>query len=128
MSPRIVLTVTALLAAAASGCATQGPQPTEQITRARAVVEQADKGGAQRYAAADLQRAHDELADADKANSAKRYDDARRYAEAAEVDADVANARSNAGEAERAAHELRQSTDSLQSESQRNSDNAGVTR
>lgn len=128
MSPRIVLTVTALLAAAASGCATQGPQPTEQITRARAVVEQADKGGAQRYAAADLQRAHDELADADKANSAKRYDEARRYAEAAEVDADVANARSNAGEAERAAHELRQSTDSLQSESQRNSDNAGVTR
>ena len=77
MSPRIILTVTALLAAAASGCATQGPQPTEQITRARAVVEQADKGGAQRYAAADLQRAHDELADADKANSAKRYDEAR---------------------------------------------------
>jgi len=123
MTPRIgILSVAALLAL--SGCATQGPQPTEQLTRARTVVEQADKSGAaQRYAAADLQRAHDELNDADKANGAKRYDEARRYAEAAEVDADVANARANASEAQRAATELRRSIDSLQSESQRKEQN-----
>jgi hypothetical protein len=123
MTPRIgILSVTALLAV--SGCATQGPQPTEQLTRARTVVEQADKSGAaQRYAAADLQRAHDELNDADKANGAKRYDEARRYAEAAEVDADVATARANASEAQRAATELRRSIDSLQSESQRKEQN-----
>jgi hypothetical protein len=123
MTPRIgILSVTALLAV--SGCATQGPQPTEQLTRARTVVEQADKSGAaQRYAAADLQRAHDELNDADKANGAKKYDEARRYAEAAEVDADVATARANASEAQRAATELRRSLDSLQSESQRKEQN-----
>jgi len=123
MTPRIgILSVTALLAV--SACATQGPKPTEQLTRARAVIEQADKSGtAQRYAAADLQRAHDELNDADKANSAGRYDEARRYAESAEADADVATARANAGEAQRAATEVRRSIDSLQSESQRKEQN-----
>ncbi len=123
MTPRIgILSATALLAV--SGCATQGPQPTEQLTRARTVIEQADKAGApQRYAAADLQRAHDELNNADKANTAGKYDEARRYAEAGEVDADVATARANAGEAQRAATELRRSIESLQGETQRKEQN-----
>ncbi len=121
MTRTAMLSVTAALAAVASGCASQGPKPTEQLTRARTVVEQADKAGVQRYAAADLQRAHDELADADKANTARRYDEARRYAEAAEADADVATARAGDGEAQRAAHELRLSSESLQNETERTS-------
>jgi hypothetical protein len=52
------------------------------MTRASTIIQQADKGNAQRYAAADLQKAHDELRDAEKANDARRYDEARRYAEA----------------------------------------------
>ncbi len=121
MTRTVMLTVAAAFAVVASGCATQGPKPTEQLTRARTVVEQADKAGAQRYAAADLQRAHDQLANADKANSNGKYDEARRYAEAAEVDADVATARASDGEAQRAALELRKSNDSLQSETERTS-------
>ena len=123
MRPQIgILTVTALLAV--SGCASQGPKPTEQLTRARTVIEQADKAGTpQRYAAADLQRAHDELNNADKANTAGKYDEARRAAEAAEADADVATARANAGEAQSAATELRRSIDSLQNEAQRKEQN-----
>ncbi len=129
MTPRkITLSATVLLAFAAIGCATQGPQPTEEMTRARAVIEQADKGGAQRYAAADLQRAHDELRDAEKASDARRYDEARRYAEAAEVDGDVASARASAGEAQRAAGELQKSTDTLRSESDRTSPDPAVAR
>ena len=129
MTPRtITLSATVILALGAIGCATQGPQPTEEMTRARAVIEQADKGGAQRYAAADLQRAHDELRDAEKANDAHKYDEARRYAEAAEVDGDVAAARATAGEAQRSAHEVQKGTDTLQSESDRNATNSGVTR
>jgi len=92
------------------GCATQGPQPTEEMTRARTLIEQADRQGGQRYAAADLQRAHDELSNADKANADRKYDDARRYAEAAAADADVAAARAAAGEAQRAAHEVGRAT------------------
>jgi hypothetical protein len=101
------------------GCATQGLQPTDEMTRARALIEQADKAGAQRYAAADLQRAHDELRNAERATGEKKYDDARRYAESAEADAAVATARASAGEAQRAAHEVTQGNETLRQESDR---------
>ena len=127
MTPR-TMTLPVLLAIGAIGCATEGPKPTEEMTRARTLIEQADKSGGQRYAAADLQRAHDELRDAEKANDARKYDEARRYAEAAEVDADVAAARANAGDAQQAAHEVQKSNDTLQSESDRNSVNSDAPR
>src|SRR5260370_25324606 len=111
--------VAVLLCGFAGGCATQGPQPTEEMTRAKTLIEQADRSGAQRYAAADLQRAHDELSNADKANSEKKYDDARRYAATAAADADVAAARSAAGEAQHAAQEVAQGNETLQQESAR---------
>jgi hypothetical protein len=117
MSPRLgLISAAALICGFAGGCASEGPQPTEQMVRARTVIEQADRAGAQRYAAADLQRAHDELSNADKANAEKKYNDARRYAESAEADADVAVARSSAGEAEHAAHEVTQSNETLRQE------------
>jgi hypothetical protein len=120
MSLRLVLIpVTALLCGLAGGCAIQGAQPTEEMTRARALIEQADRSGAQRYAAADLQRAHDQLSNADKASADKRYDDARRYAEAAAADADVASARAASGEAQRAAQEVSQGNETLRQESDR---------
>ncbi len=118
-----MLSGTALLLIGALGCATQGPKPTEEMTRARTVIEQADKGNAQRYAAADLQKAHDELRDAEKASDARKYDDARRDAESAEADADVATARGNAGDAQRAARELQESNATLENEANRNTQN-----
>jgi len=123
MSPRLLgfIPAAVLLCGLAGGCATQGPQPTEEMTRARTLIEQADRSGAQRYAAADLQRAHDELSNADKANADKKYNDARRYAEAAAADADVATARAAAGEAQRAAQEVSQSNETLRQESARSS-------
>ncbi|MBV9912421.1 MAG: DUF4398 domain-containing protein [Sinobacteraceae bacterium] len=114
-----LLPAAALLCGIAAGCATQPPQPSADLVRARTMVEQADKSGAQRYAAADLQRAHDELANADRADSQKKYADARRYAEAAAVDADLATARAGAGDATRAAHEIVQSNETLRQESSR---------
>jgi Domain of unknown function (DUF4398) len=113
MSLRRIFLPVALICGLAAGCATQGPQPTEEMTRAQTVVDQADKAGAQRYAAADLQRAHDELSNAQKATADKKYDDARRYAESAEADANVAIARASAGDSERAAHEITQSNEAL---------------
>jgi hypothetical protein len=89
------------------------------MVRAKTLIEQADRSPAQRYAAADLQKAHDELSNADKANADKKYDDARRYAESAAADADVAQARGAAGEAEHAAQEVKKSNETLRSESQR---------
>jgi hypothetical protein len=119
MSLRITLSTLALVTCGmGAGCATQPPIPSEQITKARALVEQADKADAQRYAAADLQRAHDELSNAEKAVNERKYADARRYAEDAEVDADLASARSSSGEAQRAAQEVNRSIESLRQESQ----------
>ena len=108
----------------AAGCATEGPPPSEEVTRARTVIEQADRAGAQRYAAADLQRAHDELSNAEKANGEGKYDEARRYAQSAEADADVATARASDGEAQRAAHEVVQGNETLRQESARGAANS----
>jgi hypothetical protein len=119
----VMLPIAALLCGLFGGCATQG-NSSEELTRARTVVEQADRAGAQRYASADLQRAHDQLSNAEKANGEKKYDDARRYAESAEADADVASARASAGEAERAAHEIMQGSETLRQESERGSTSA----
>jgi hypothetical protein len=117
---RIGLMSTALiLSGLAAGCASEGPPPSEQVTRARTMIEAADKAGAQRYAAADLQRAHDELSDAEKANAAGRYDEARRDAESAAVDADLATARAADGDAEHAAHEVAVGNETLRQESNR---------
>ena len=120
MSLRTEFISAAVIACAlAGGCATEGPPPSEEVTRARSVIEQADKAGVQRYAAADLQRAHDELSNAEKANGEGKYDDARRYAESAAADADVATARASDAEAQRAAHEVVQGNETLRQESAR---------
>ena len=123
----ITLSAMALLACGlGAGCATQGPVPTEQLTMARTLVEQADKANAQRYAPADLQRAHDELSSAEKAVNDRKYDDTRRYAENAQVDADLASARASSGEAQRAAQEVNRSIDSLKQESERHTNDPGA--
>ncbi|HEV2704236.1 MAG TPA: DUF4398 domain-containing protein [Steroidobacteraceae bacterium] len=120
MSLRIgLLWAPVFLSTLAAGCVTEGAPPVEEVTRARAVVEQADKAGAQRYAAADLQRAHDELTSAEQANAQQKFDEARWYAQAAEVDADLATARNSAGAAQQAAHEVVKANDTLRQESGR---------
>jgi hypothetical protein len=122
--PLRILRLTAigtLMSVAIVGCATEGPKPTDELTKAHTVVEQADKGNAQRYAAADLQRAHDELGEADRDVGQQKYDEARYLAQRAEVDADVAVARGNSGEAQRAAKEVTQANNTLQEEAERNS-------
>jgi hypothetical protein len=108
----------------ASGCAST-PKPTDELTKAHTVVEQADKGNAQRYAAADLQRAHDELSAADRADAKKDYREARYMAQRAEADADLAVARGNSAEAQKAAQEIKQSNSTLKEEAQRNTAGAG---
>jgi len=105
----------------AAGCASESAIPTDELAKARTVIEQADKGGnAQRYAAADLQRAHDELSDAERYNSERKYNEARAFADRAAADADVAVARGNSGEQQRAAQDVAKANSALQQETQRN--------
>ena len=117
----VLATAGALVGIGAGGCASEGPKPTDELTKAHTVIEQADKGGtAQRYAAADLQRAHDELSDADRFNSQGKFNEARAYAQRAEVDADVAVARGNSAEQQKAAQDVSKANSDLASEAERN--------
>ena len=127
MRPFTILTTAAAVCGVIAGCATQGPQPTEELTKARTLIEQAEKAEAQRYAAPDLQRARNELSSAEVANSKGSYDAARSYAESAAADADVAAARASAGEALQGAHEAAQGNSTLQQESQRAVESSGGT-
>jgi hypothetical protein len=115
-----------LVCLAGVGCASEGPKPNDELTKAHTVVEQADKAGtAQRHAAADLQRAHDELSDADRLSGQKKYDEARRFAQRAEVDADVAVARGTSAEQRKAADDVVKANDALRQETGRNTDSSG---
>src|SRR6185437_4930390 len=103
------MTAAALLAASAlGGCASQ-PKPTAQLVRASTLVSEAEKNEAQHFAAADLQRARDELSNAQTAESAEKYDSARREAERAAADADLASARAASGKAHQSAEQVRHS-------------------
>lgn len=122
----VFITTGAFVCAVAAGCATESSvKPTNELTKAHTVVEQADKGGtAQRFAAADLQRAHDELSDADRFSDQRKYTEARAYAQRAEVDADVAVARGNAAQQQKAAEDVVKANGALEQETQRSGDNS----
>lgn len=121
------LSATALLAVSAIvGCASE-PKPTAQLVRASTLVSEAEKDEAQHYAAADLQRARDELTNAQTAESDGKYDRASRLAERAAADADLASARAASGKAQQSASQVRHSLDTLKEQMQQNPTPPGNT-
>lgn len=101
------------------GCAST-PRPTAEITRARTLIEQAEKAGAQRYAAVELDQARNKLRLAEAAANDGKSDEGRARANEAAADAELAMARTNSGEAKKAAEEVQDSTDTLRRETERN--------
>ena len=111
-----------LCGAAAAGCASEGPKPTAELTKAHTLVAQADiSGDAQRYAAADLQRAHDELSDADRLSGQEHYREAREQAQRAAVDADLSLARGSSAQQQKAAADIAKANSALRQQTQRES-------
>src|SRR6185437_11816590 len=88
---------------------------------------QAEKDQAQRFAAADLQRARDELSSAQTAESDGKYDSARRLADRAAADADLASARAASGKAQQSADQVHRSIDTLREQLQQNPNPSGST-
>jgi hypothetical protein len=78
-----------------AGCSTAKP-PTAILRNAELEVRAADEAKADEAAPADLKNARDKLARAKQAMAAERYDDARRLAESAQVDAELAGAKADA--------------------------------
>lgn len=118
--------IAAAVGIVSAGCAST-PRPDSEITRARTLVEQAEKAGAQQYAAVELDQARNKLRLATAANEDHKYDEARARANEAASDAELALARTNSGEAKKAADQVQESTDTLRQEAQRNEANTSQT-
>ncbi len=119
MSARNGFLIAATLGLLSVGCASQSTRPTAEISRARTLIEQAEKAGAQRYAAVELDQARNKLQEADSANREGKSDLARERANEAAADAELAQARVSSGEAKQAAHEVQKGTDTLERETTR---------
>ena len=107
---------TAMLVSCASG---PPPQTTADLTRAHTLIASAEQGGAQQYAATDLQAARDK---AQQADGIAKHDanQADRLANEASADAKLATARAQNGQAQHALAEIRQTLRTLKSEEERN--------
>ncbi len=106
-----------------SACAAAPMPPNEELRAARTAIESAEQARVADYASPELGEARDKL---NAANAAVQLEDmavARRLAEEAQADAQLALARSQATKARLVNEEMLNSTSSLKEEMQRN---AGV--
>lgn len=96
------------------------PAPTEQMAVSRATVNAASSAGASEFAPVQLKSAMDKMDTAERAMGAKNYDLARKMAEQAQVDAQLATAAARAGKEQKAADALQESDRVLRNELDRN--------
>lgn len=112
-NPKELIPAAALILLA--GCASVEP-PVEQIAHSQTAVQQAHDVGAREYAPLELRQATQKLEQAQAAMAEEEYLEARRLAEQAQVDAELAQTMALSEEAEAAAHELRESIRILREE------------
>lgn len=93
-----------------AGCATA---PTAQLAVSHRAIDDAKAAGAAQSAPLDLQRAEDKLSRGEAAAMAENNEQARRFAEEAEVDARLAAARARAERTRKAAAEVEKSIRAL---------------
>jgi hypothetical protein len=98
-----------------SGCSAGRP-PTDTLSQAELAVQQVGQSKAPEYAPRDLHLAREQLDSAKRALSTKDYERARRLAEQALVQAQLAEAKAEAESARRAAAELARSIEALRRE------------
>jgi hypothetical protein len=102
-----------------SSCAGKPPAATvSQVSQAELAVQQASKSKAPEYASLELHTAREQFAGAQEAMHKKDYTQARRLAERALVNAQLAETKAEAEQARRAAAELRQSIEALRREAE----------
>lgn len=114
--PRAAFAIIAAIAIlTVSGCASTGDMPREQMAVARAAVDRA-AGPAGADAPLEVSEARSKLERATAAVARKDYDEARRLAEQAEVDANLAEAKSHSVRSDRALQEVREGIRQLREE------------
>ena len=111
-----MLAVAALMSTSASG----SRAPTEQMAVARAAVADAVSAGGAEFAPGALVVAQEKLDRGAAAMAARQYDDARRLAEEAEVDARLAAVIARSAKTQRAVAEVESGIQALKDEIARN--------
>lgn len=101
-----------------SGCAGTPvtPPPTEQMANSRTAISHAINAGGNEFAPLQIKSAMDKMNGAEQAMAAKNYVQARRLAEQAQVDAQLAEATARSAKAQKAADALRESNRVLRQE------------
>ena len=113
-------TLLALGAAAALAACSSAPIPREEMAVAKSSVERVGtSAGVLNNAPLELQSARDKLTRAQKAMDNKDYVQARRLAEQANVDAQLAEAKNTTARSQQAVQEVQNSVRELDSELQR---------
>jgi hypothetical protein len=102
-----------------SSCAGKPPAATvSQVSQAELAVQQASKSKAPEYASLELYTAREQLAGAQEALHKKEYTQARRWAERALVNAQLAETKAQSEQTRRTAAELQQSIEALRREAE----------
>jgi hypothetical protein len=99
------------------GCV--GAPPYEDLTRGSYAIKDAENTGARDFAPLELWYANKSLDKAKAALADERYDDARYYANLAELEAEHAKAKTESLKSQKAAEELKESVRLLKEEIQR---------
>jgi hypothetical protein len=102
-----------------AGCASKGVAPVAQLATARASIAQAESAGALQLAPVEMLAAREKLGRAEAAVREERFADARRWAEQAEADAEVAERKSRAARSTSAVEELARGNAALEKELER---------
>lgn len=116
--PRPFATLAVIIALAVltlPGCASTGDMPREEMAVARAAVDRAS-GPAAAEAPIEVSQAREKLERANAAVARKDYDEAKRFAEKAEADANLAEAKSHSVRSDRALGEVREGIRQLREE------------
>ncbi|WP_294635752.1 DUF4398 domain-containing protein [uncultured Aquabacterium sp.] len=103
----------ACAAAVLAGCGS-APVPREQLAVSQAAIQAAQTAGATEMAPVELQRAQEKYAMAVAAAKERQFVVARKLAEEADVDAQVARTKAQAERSRRAADEVRAGLKTLQ--------------
>ncbi|MBB3267493.1 hypothetical protein FHW79_005152 [Azospirillum sp. OGB3] len=90
-----------------AACAGSVPPPTAQLGASAQAIQQAERAGALEHAPAEFQSAREKLAAADAAMREDERTEARRLAEQAQADAELATVRSQRATAQQAASAVR---------------------
>jgi hypothetical protein len=127
---RSFLVVLMLGSAACSGSALRTPDlcfwcseraPTNRVAQADVAIRAAVEAKAVDFAPVDLQNAREKLAQARRMVTAEKYTEARRLAESAQVDAELAEAKAETAVMRRAADQILRRRDALPTEAERES-------